>query len=359
MSRSAYAERDFDKSEKPFAERVLVVPCASFKRKEAYKTTFETQPNLPTSTIAGLQTNSWETYEILPKALHECGDMANQYKQWTMPAGKQAEELLSHDWWYVYNIGCEKDPFHYMTLEELKRVNVVNRADALKALEEFKCVNQVKPTDISKTLEEFTVLLQSSSLNETLVADVVSMMLIEPTIIEADEIVRLVMVNGTEFQIARMIEQLESTKTIAEVQELLVKSIHSGTVVEIANLYAVAIQESSPVFVKAITDALVDDDIGLEKIPRIVSLVREKRKMKEVPHLEFSIKGLENKFMVGMSEIDYWDRTQFKWTVMRIKAARATGNKVLENQLKAQFSEELTLWLITDSLPDLGPELDE
>ena len=51
--------------------------------------------------------------------------MAELYKQWMIPEGKQVEEFLSHDWWYdekkklwtyVCNIGCEKDPFEFMTL---------------------------------------------------------------------------------------------------------------------------------------------------------------------------------------------------------------------------------------------------
>lgn len=51
--------------------------------------------------------------------------MAELYKQWMIPEGKQVEEFLSHDWWYdqkhkcwtyVCNIGCEKDPFQFMTL---------------------------------------------------------------------------------------------------------------------------------------------------------------------------------------------------------------------------------------------------
>ena len=51
--------------------------------------------------------------------------MAELYKQWNVPKGKQPEEFLSHDWWYdektkcwtyVCNIGCEKDPFQFMTL---------------------------------------------------------------------------------------------------------------------------------------------------------------------------------------------------------------------------------------------------
>lgn len=51
--------------------------------------------------------------------------MAELYKQWMIPEGKQVEEFLSHDWWYdekkkmwtyVCNIGCENDPFQFMTL---------------------------------------------------------------------------------------------------------------------------------------------------------------------------------------------------------------------------------------------------
>ena len=51
--------------------------------------------------------------------------MAELYKQWMIPEGKQVEEFLSHDWWYdkkhkcwtyVCNISCEKDPFKFMTL---------------------------------------------------------------------------------------------------------------------------------------------------------------------------------------------------------------------------------------------------
>lgn len=260
------------------------------------------------------------------------------------------------------------------TIIPLGSVNVMKAAEIIEHTEGINVAECFKAAFASMTevqvKETLTALLQESAHNEILVANIVSAALAGSTTLSVPEIVALVVVNGTEFQIASVFKQFEADKTVAEVEAFLAKPLQSFTDVEIAKLYTVAAQEHCTVTVRAITELLLRDDMGLDRLAPILQKVEATRwkvrtdkeySHKEAKHLKFIVRpDAGDKTIPLLSDVDYWERTPFKWTVFRIKAAQSAGNEKLVNELKERLTEEIIGWLNADEYnPDFYSDLEE